>query len=142
MALRANIVLADGAATPVNHTFSPNAGDGNVSGVSLVSYEDRSSGIAVAFPTLTLQTRPGTKANDIRKLVTTVYFPVLETVGDAGASGYVAPPKAAYQLGYRGEFFLPGRATLQQRKDHFAFVKNLLAHSVMTSMVVDLESPW
>jgi hypothetical protein len=142
MAQRANIVLADGAATPVNHTFAPNAGDGNVPGVSIVAYEDRASGIAVAFPTLTLQTRPGTKANDIRKLVTSVYYPVLETVGDAGSSGYVAPPKAAYQLGFRGEFFLPGRASFQQRKDHFAFVKNLYSHAVMTAMVVDLESPW
>lgn len=142
MASRANIVLADGATTPVNHTFNPNSGDGNVPGVSVISYEDRVGGIQVGFPVISVSTRKPTKQLRNTKIVLTVKNPILETVSNSTVTGIAPAPTVAYDVLARVEFIIPERSGLQARKDLLAYVKNLLANAVVTSAVQDLESPW
>lgn len=142
MAARSNIVINDGQTTPVSHTFSPCSGDGNVAGVSMIRYEDRSGGISVGFPTVVFATRkPAGKLRN-HKLAITVSRPVLENVSNSTVSGIAPAPTVAYDVVFRGEFILPERSTMDARKDLLAYVKNLLANAATTSAVQDLESPW
>lgn len=142
MAARANIVLADGQATPVSHTFGPNSGDGNVPGASVISYEDRSGGIKVGYPVIQITTRPPTRQNRNHKVTLLVKRPVLENVTNSTVSGIAPAPTVSYDVTAKIEFVLPERSTLDVRKDALAYAKNLLANAVVTSAVQDLESPW
>jgi hypothetical protein len=142
MASRANISLNDGQATPVAHTFSPNSGDGNVPGVSVISYEDRSSGISVGFPTVSIATRKPSKTLRNTKLTLTVKVPTLEVVSNSTVSGIAPAPTVAYDVVAKVDFVLPERSALAARKDLLAYVRNLLANAVVTSAVQDLEAPW
>lgn len=142
MAARGNIVINDGQATPVAHTFNPNSGDGNVPGASVIEYEDRSGGISVGFPVITVTSRKATKQSKQHKLTFHTRWPVLETLSGSTLAGITASPTKAFDLTARTEFVLPERAVVAQRKDLLAIQKNLLAHSVVTQAVQDLESPW
>lgn len=142
MAARNNIVINDGQATPVAHTFNPNSGDGNVPGTSVIEYEDRVSGIQVGFPKISFSTRKPTKTNRNYKVAIKVMVPVLETVSNSTVSGIAPAPTVAYVATFIGDFILPERCTLPVRKDLLAYVKNLLTNAATTSAIQDLESPW
>lgn len=142
MAARANIALNDGQTTPVAHTFNPNSGDGNVPGVSVISYEDRSGGIQVGFPRVSISTRKPTRQNRNYKVTAMVVVPVMENVSNSTVSGIAPAPTVAYEVMCTSSFVLPERSSIAARKDLLAYVKNLYAHAVMTSAVQDLESPW
>lgn len=142
MAVRSNIVVNDGQATPVSHTFNPNSGDGNVPGSSIIVYEDRIGGIQVGFPVVQITTRKPTKALRNNKISVMIKRPVLETVSNSTVSGIAPAPTVAYDVVFQGSFTLPERSDLASRKDMLAYVRNVLANAVMTSAIQDLESPW
>lgn len=142
MAARGNLTINDGQATPVSHTFSPNSGDGNVPGVSVISYEDRVSGIQVGFPTISISTRKPTKANKNYSVKLTVMCPVLENVSNSTVSGIAPAPTVAYEAMSVINFVIPQRSTIAVRKDLLAYVRNCLANAVVTAAIQDLESPW
>lgn len=142
IAARSNIVINDGQATPVSHTFNPNSGDGNVPGVSIIGYEDRVGGIQVGFPLIQISTRKPLGKIRNHKVTVTVKVPTLETVSNSTVSGIAPAPTVAYDVLAKVEFTMPERSSVAARKDALAYVKNLLAHAVMTSAVQDLESPW
>jgi hypothetical protein len=50
-------------------------------------------------------------------------------------------PKVAFNLFGKVEFVVPNRASLQNRKDILAYVKNLLAATVISDTVVDYNPP-
>ncbi len=138
MAAQGNLVLADGQATPVNKTFTANGVSNAVSGGTLAQYADKSSGIAIGFPTVSLLVRTSAKKTDVDKRIT---LPVLETISGSDG-GYTPSPKVAYEVFSREQFVLPARCVLQNRKDILAFSKNLNGHAVMSSAVADLEPVW
>lgn len=142
MAARANIVINDGQAAPVSHTFNPNSGDGNVPGVSVIEYEDRSGGTQVGFPVISISTRKPTRKLRNCKVTFQVKRPVLEVVSNSTVSGIAPAPTVAYDVVFKGEFIIPERSTIDVRKDALAYVKNLFAQGVVTSAIQDLESPW
>lgn len=142
MAARSNIVINDGLVTPVAHTFNPNSGDGNVPGVSVISYEDRILGIQVGFPVISIATRKPTKTNRNYKISIKVAVPVLETVSNSTVSGIAPAPTVAYTTMFIGEFIAPERSTLPIRRDLLAYVRNLLVNPNVTLAIQDLESPW
>lgn len=142
MAARAPIVINDGVAVPVSHTFSPNSGDGNVAGVSVIAFEDRVTGIQVGFPTISISTRKPSKTNKNYKVSIKIAVPVLENVSNSTVSGIAPAPTVAYVATFIGDFITPERSTLAVRKDLLAYAKNLLANAVITSAIQDLESPW
>lgn len=132
----APLTLADGQATPVNHTFNPV----NIDYLGVAKWADRSGGIALGFPVVTLSTRQPTAANRSYKVVAKVVTPVLDISSPSTSTGIQPAPSKAYDLVANIEFVLPERSTLQQRKDILAYVKNAIANSVVTAAVQDFES--
>lgn len=138
----APITINDGAATPVAHTFSPMSLD---QVRQIANYADRSGGIPIGYPQVRVQLTPpapGGKSSTEDRLYRAkfwVQLPVLEALSVAD-TGFTPAPTVAYTLRFNGEFILPERATLQNRKDILAYAKNYLALALTTSVVQDLES--
>lgn len=132
----AALTLADGQATPVTHTFNPV----NIDSVGVAKWADRSGGIALGYPVVTLSTRNPTAANRNYKITAKVVTPVLDISSPSTSTGIQPAPSKAYDLVSTIEFVVPERSTLQQRKDILAYVKNFMTGAVMTSAVQDFES--
>jgi len=139
MSAIAAIVINDGLATPVAHTFAPAKSDSDYS-----LHEDRSSGIYVGFNKLTLNlTRPSGKPGAGRnlKLSIRIETPKLETLA-TGSSGFTPAPTVSYRPQAEITFTFPERCSLQDRKDLQAYVKNLMSHQVVTDAVGNYELPY
>lgn len=140
----ASITINDGQATPVAHTFNPSGPDRN--GASHLF--DRSGGIAIGFPEILLSlTTPAparsgqeSTSNRLYRASFRITVPVLEVTSPQTGTGIQPAPTKGYDMTFKGEFILPERSTLQNRKDILAYAKNLLAHAFSTSLVQDLES--
>lgn len=130
-----NIVINDGASTPVAHTFAPVTILG-----TMASYADRSSGISVGYPTITASLTAPSKTSRLYKARLKVVFPVLETISNSTMSGIAPAPTKAYDLTADMTFLMPERSTLQDRKDILALAKNLLANAVTTALVENNET--
>jgi hypothetical protein len=134
MSAIANVVINDGAASPVAHTFSPVSIVGD-----LAKLADRSGGIAIGFPVITQSIRsPG---NGLRtyKVMMKVSVPTLDVVAGSTTAGTIAAPSLAFTCLANVEFVLPERSSLSERKNILAYVRNYLATSVAASAVQDLE---
>lgn len=136
MSAISSITLADGQATPVSHTFAPLAITG-----TLAEWVDRASGIAIGYPTLSVNLRRPLK-NEARvyKATVKIVAPVLEVTSPSTATGIQPAPTKAFDLVFNGEFLLPERATKLQKADIIAYAKNLMANAVMKSLIEDLET--
>jgi len=122
MSAQADIVINDDAATPVAHTFSKRGAT-----MDLAVWKDLSSGMDIGLPIITQSLRKLGKGDTAsNKTDVRIYVPVLETISGSDG-GYTPSPKVAYQLAVKLEFWAPVRSSLQNRKDLFAYVKNLLA---------------
>lgn len=131
MAQIANLVLADGQSTPVNHTFTPVGVSGGIA-----RYQDVSSGFAVSFPTITTSLRLPTKALPSSKAVMKIVLPVTEVLAPSSI------PTKVFELIANIEVVMPEKATLAQRKDIAAYTKNLLASTPVQAILIDLISTW
>lgn len=135
MAAQANLVLNDGQTTPVAKTFSNRGAD-----LSLAKWKDISGGIAIGMPEVTLGSKENASSSGSYKTELRIILPVLETLsGDSG--GYLAVPKIAYKMFGKVELVSPNRATLQNRKDIFAFVANAMANGQIKAAFVDFDVP-
>ena len=129
MATFADIVLADGQATPVNHTFKTKTSTGRTA-----VWEDRVSGVPIAYGKLTVDT----KDNDsVRRVKLSVAVPTLEAVSGANSSGFTPPSTVAYIHRVNIEFMLPQRGVSQNRKDIIAYAKNALNNATLASIITD-----
>lgn len=129
----AALTIADGQATPVNHTFSPV----NIDSAGVARWADRSGGIALGFPVLTASTKtPAAKGSRSYRHTFKVVVPVLEVTSPSTATGIQPAPTKAFDLIFNGEFVLPERSTLAQRNDLLAYVKNFLANSAVVPPAV------
>lgn len=136
MAQIANIVLNDGKATPIAHTFAPvTSNDAN--GVAI--WTDRSTGVAVGFPEVTLKIASPTKSSRNYKISGKVTLPVLNVTSPSTGSGIQPLPSVAYNLVAEVKLTLPEASLLADRKDFFAFTKNFVANAVWTAMVENYE---
>lgn len=138
MAQIAPITLADGQATPVNRTFSPVGKDSN----GVAKWVDRSGGIAIGYPIITMQVREPSKSSRFYKVTRRVTLPVLEATSPSTMTGIQPAPTKAYDLVVDTTYVLPERCTLAQRQDLLAFAKNFDANAVFTAAVKDFESVW
>jgi hypothetical protein len=136
MAAVANIVIADGQAAPVNHTFNPV----DVT-PDLVKYADKVTGIIAGFPTIQLGKRLPSSTNGNYKSTGKIMIPSLETAATA-ASGFTPGPTVAYYLQGDVSTIIPERATLQERKDLYAYMKNCIALALFSGIVVDMDFPY
>jgi hypothetical protein len=135
MAAIAPIVINDGKATPVAHTFQPvatNPPNYRENGNAAVPIVGESESL------LNLKRGSGS----VQKAVVTLRVPVLETQSGSASSGYEAPPKVAYYLQANIELFLHDRTTGDQRKDLRVLASNLLKDAQVLAMVDKLEHPY
>jgi hypothetical protein len=131
MAIIANMVLADGQATPVNHTFTAR---GVKNGIA--TWKDLSGGIPAGYPTVTYSLRESTKATQAMKVKSQIAVPKLET------SPSFLVPTEAYRCLLNIDAVLPDRCTDQDRKDLYAYGVSLLAHVVLSGGIKNGDAVW
>jgi hypothetical protein len=141
------LILANGEATPVNHTFTP-LGQNRETGFWW--FEDQSprvtSSSSLGWPRVGIRTRrandagPGDNAQTrINRVELVIAMPQLETVGTSD-SGLTPPPTVAYVDRVKAEFLLPARDSLADRKDSLAYAKSALGHATVVDLVQNLTN--
>lgn len=137
MAAIANVVINDGQATPVAHTFAPVTIDAQ----GVAKWADRSGGISVGFPTLSYSLKNPTGNSKSYKMTAKVTLPVLEQTSPSTSTGIQPAPVVGYNLIANIEIVLPERSTTQDRKNLLSYVKNFLANAaVVTAGVENYET--
>lgn len=136
MSTLAAITLADGQATPVNHTFSPV----NIDAAGVAKLVDRSGGISIGFPAITLSVKSPSKGSRNYRVIAKVVVPTLEVTAPSTVSGIQPAPTKAYDILGTIEFVLPERSTLLERQNAYAYVKNFLANANVSSAVQTFET--
>jgi hypothetical protein len=137
MAQIANLVLPNGRATPVNVTFTP-----VMAALSEAKWSDKTSGRYIGLPTVALRTRIPVKGSDLFKITGVITVPTLETITNANASGYTAPPAEAYSHTVKFEMFCPARGSLIEREDSAAFASALFKDAQFLALVRGFEMPY
>ena len=131
----ANLTLADGQASPANHTFY--ASHEEPSGVWNHVENAAANAIGYFYLKWSVKTPPiGGKVSTqdrVYRVKQTVSCPTLESTSAATGSGIPPAPTVAYTCVSNVEYVLPERSTLQNRKDINAYTKNGLAHASWTA---------
>lgn len=130
-----NIVINDGAGTPVAHTFGPVTIDGTVA-----KYADRVGGIPVGYPVIWVDAREPKSGSALWKSTMTIMVPTLEQTSPSTASGIQPAPTVAYFHTTKIDWLFPVRGTLQERKNQRSFTVNLLAHATVISVLENMEA--
>jgi hypothetical protein len=121
--------LTTDAAIGVDSTLNPEGR--NAQGV--VSWVDRSGGIALGYPRLTLLVRPPQKGSRVNKVTVKLVRPTLEATSTSTMTGIAPPPVKAYDCTFIGEFFLPERSSLAERTVLFSQVQSLFLRLINAS---------
>lgn len=130
MSAFAPIYLNDGAIPPVTRNFSPVA----IDAAGVAKLVDRSGGVALGFPTMTLSVRAPGKGARNYKVVGKITLPTLESSSSVGPGISPAPTKAYDHLG-TFEFVLPERGTEEERKNILSLIGNMLTdHHVLNAV--------
>lgn len=146
MATAVNIVLNDAAATPVAHTFQPTGKDAK----GVMWFEE----LGVATATIgnnrismelvrSLPPASGSNSGDrVNRVKVTLHMPVLETLG-TNDNGILPPPTVAYiSRASGGEYILPERSSLQNRKDLRKMNYELQNNAQVIAAVESLIGVW
>ncbi|DAD51587.1 TPA_asm: coat protein [ssRNA phage Gerhypos.4_17] len=141
MATVTSLVVNDGQATPVAHTFLPAK-----TTADYALFEDRVSGIYMGFNKWSvLVKRPDQRDADRNArgrniLITqTLEFPQLEIISGTTASGYVAAPSVAFRPQVEVRWKLPEQCTQQNRADLHALLTGHLTHASNKAVIVSLD---
>lgn len=137
MSAVANIVINDGAATPVSHTFAPARQSGD-----LFEWADRAAGVAAGFNKISVLTRYGQATNAGQRVTLKVTVPTLAVSAPSSGTGIQPNPTPAYTSLCTIEFLLPNAADAAARANIYAFAKNLLATTFVANMVQNLDAPY
>lgn len=137
MSAIAPIIINDGQATPVAHTFNP------TEAVPPTYRENGNSAVpAIGQAEIMASLRMAQGGNGINKAVITLKVPVLETISGSTVGGMTPAPEVAYYMTFKGEVLLPNRSTGAQRKDLRVLMKNLLDNAQIISLIDTLERPY
>ncbi len=136
-----DIVIADAQATPVNHTFTPQGPDAN--GVEYLTDYSQQNAIGywkISFQTIApAQPKSGeNSASRVYRVKVGLHEPVLETLSNSTVSGITPAPTIAYIPRSFGEYVIPERSTLQNRKDLWKMTHLLLANAQVQAFVENL----
>lgn len=133
MSAIANIVLPDGAGTPVNHTFYPlRSGEQSF-------WRENQSGLALVGQGIVSMS---VKQGPLNKVRLVVDLPSLETATGANSAGYTAAPKVAYNDKMIIECFLPSRGVSDQRRNLRVFGRGLLDNPIIVDVIENLIMPY
>ncbi|UUW21381.1 MAG: hypothetical protein [Sanya fiers-like virus 41] len=138
MPQQANIVINDGAGTPVAHTYVPK-GSRVVDNRQISAWRDQSQANYEAQWSITESLTPF-NSNGMAKLTYTIDVPTMETPGGTGP--FVPPPTRAFGTIAKCEFWIHKRSVVLDRNHALQLMKNLLANANVTTAVTTLESHW
>lgn len=132
----APIVINDGAATPVAHTFSSLGQDSK--GVWWYEQTTPSAVNPLGAKRIGIKIARNLGArfqlNSRAKAIITLSVPTLEVVGNA-STGITPPPTLSYVQMARIEFDLPERGTNQERKDLRTLLRNLVSDVTVANLI-------
>jgi len=118
------------------NTFSP---EGFIQ-PGVVRYVDRSGGIALGYPAVTMQLRPPTKESRIYKTTAKVIVPTLEVTSPSTATGIQPAPTKAYDNTAIVEFMCHERSTLAERRNLLCQLISILCTQIGASDAVPIDS--
>lgn len=140
-----NIVLADAAGTPVNHTFIPKGRDAN----GVFWFEDQSQSNPVGYWKISVEIKQpppatgGTSAQDrTYRVKVGLHEPILANITNSTVSGVEPAPQVAYVDRIFTEYVMSERCTLQNRKDLRKMGANLQNDAMIVSLVEQLSYLW
>lgn len=129
-----NVVINDGASTPVSHTFVPTNIDTN----GVANYADQSGGVQSGYSKLTSSLKDAatgsTAGSSVNRVQVSVYLPTVADGSDAG----IPAGTLLYFHKMDATFLMPASGTLAERKNLLAFAKNYLADASISAQVQDL----
>jgi hypothetical protein len=138
----ANIVINDGAASPVAHTFVPIGPDKDgvfwfeEQGVSSASIGNFRLSLEIKRPP---PPQAGTSSKDRSyRMRYGIHTPILEVLSNNSA-GYTPSPTVAYTPRLFVEEVVSERGNLQNRKDLIAFAVNGLANATVLAVLRDQQ---
>lgn len=126
MAQNGNIVLYDGKATPVAHTFYPVSAKNNI-----FLYRERVAGVPLAGQASLRIDMSKVDPNKVSIATASLAIPILELVGSANAAGYTAAPKVAHTVRAEAKFYVHPRALEAEVKDARVMLQELHINSVI-----------
>lgn len=138
MAAFAQIAVNDGESTPVSHPFDPKVILGDVA-----HFENRASGIALAYERMSIGVQRPSKNSRLYKVRLRMALPIMEVVTASTYNGITPAPTKAYEVGVDCVFFFPERSTKQQRKNTrvlFANTVNGVGQAI--AAIEDLANIW
>jgi len=126
--------LTTSATVGVDKTFDP---EGSIA-PGVFRWVDRSGGIPVLYPALSLSVRPPTKASRVYRVTQKLSLPSPETIGNAW-NGVTPGPQVAYSVMAVIEFLLHERSTSAERLALFSHVRSLFATTINASDAVPTD---
>jgi len=121
--------LSNSATIGVDKTFDP---DGFLL-PDVARWVDRSGGISIGFPQLTLGVRRPTKTSRMYKVTVKLVLPTLEQTSASTATGIQPAPTKAYDCTVVMEFMLPERSTAAERLLLLNHLRSLFATTITAS---------
>lgn len=153
MASFANVTLADGQATPANHTFTTGPVVQLPDGAKRFVWLDFSvnGGVAIGANRVDMDVRtpmfsasPGNKAGDSAQTLSVACkftVPTLETLSNNTSSGINPQPTHAFDTTVWMKCVRNGRAASQTVKDALAYMRNFSQNAVYTDTVLNYAPP-
>lgn len=127
----ANIVVFDGASTPVSHTLVPVSVSKEAGTVVAIWREQLAS-----LPTeaqVRLEMKQRTLKSGVVETRTRVVVPVMESISGQNAAGYTAAPKVAFEDAYEEISYAHPRSTITGRRLAKQILTNL-SNNVATTV--------
>lgn len=120
------ITLANGAATPVNKTFSPEA-----VAPELSTFTERSAASSNGFLRLSVSYSAASPKRATNRVAVNLAMPIVETVSGIN--------QVTRTLRFDGTFIVPDSALATERADLHAYVVNALQNALLKGVVKDLD---
>jgi len=117
-------LVTSSATVGADHTFSP---CGYVT-PGVARYEDRTGGIPVGFPVLTLSVKRPSKTSPMYRVTAKIVVPELEETSASTQSGIKPPPTKAFEDTVTVEFLFHSRGTEEKRLRMLSLLKSLAYH--------------
>lgn len=115
MSVSANIVIFDGASTPVSHTLVPVGQEKTPENGMTAKWREMLPSIP-QYANVRLTTYAKVLKSGIERLETRIEVPVMESVSGVNSAGYTAAPKVAHTLQGSLVFYFSERASEADRR--------------------------
>jgi hypothetical protein len=141
MPAQSSIVINDGLATPVAHTFAPIGARALPDGKVRAEWVDRSVVQKVGQYTIKVECSPPNGAG-VEKYRIVIDRPTMQVLSNGSVSGIEPVPGKAMDTIFDGEYRLPVAAGQAELDDIYAFSKNLISSAFIGDLIKSRDSIW